>query len=146
MSAEPLCDYPGCDVRSFASCAHGARCGEHLNGMCYEGCSRELALIYMKFLRDVCDPAACLAKQLVLTKVPMLESFADIFEVFLPAYRRAYTEAGAPLGPGDEAMWRYHEEHLQERVAPRYNGLRLVTAGEELDPQVIEVGRDSKPF
>jgi hypothetical protein len=117
MDSKPQCTYPGCELLRFASCPHTARCGDHLFGdMCDEACCKELALTFVKFLRDVCAPAARLGEQLVLIRLPMLDDFAGVYDRCAPAYRDAYEEAGAPFGPDDDAMWRWHEERFSAPV------------------------------
>ncbi len=133
MSGDRPCTYSGCSAPAFVFCAHAARCGDHMYGdMCGPECCAELAVAYVRFLRDVCGPAMRLGEQLVLIRIPVLEMFTHIYDYCTPVYREMYEEAGSPLGDGDAAMWRWHEERLQGSAEPRYTGLRLVNASEGL--------------
>lgn len=117
MSNLPKCSYPGCEQLSFAACQHVARCGDHLYGdTCDEACRRELGLAFVRFLRDVCAPAARLADELWLVRIPLFEDFPRIYNHFYPAYRERYDDEGAPLGPEDAGMWQWYEERYSAAV------------------------------
>jgi hypothetical protein len=85
--------------------------------MCDETCCNELAAAFVRFMRDVCAPAVHLSEQLVLIRILVLEDFARIYNHCYPAYRERYEDEGAPLGPDDADMWRWHEERFSGAVS-----------------------------
>lgn len=136
MMNEKPCTYPGCDFLAFVACAHAALCEEHAFGdMCSKECCDELGAFFVRFLRDVCAPAMRLGGSLALIRVPLLEMYAEFYEHFYPAYRERYDEEGAPFGPSDASMWRWHEERFSpavEIVEPSAPVLRLAGRGGQL--------------
>jgi hypothetical protein len=117
MIDERGCTYPGCDLTGIVACMHEARCEVHMRGsVCdIEECNTEIALAFIGFMRDVCERAVKLREQIAPSWLLPLEFFMPLYNHFYPAYREMYDDEGAPLGPGDEDMWRWHEARF---IAP----------------------------
>ena len=112
------CTYPGCELTGLVGCLHEARCEVHMRGrLCeIEECNAEIAVAFVRYLRDVCGRAVKLREQLAPSWLLPLECFESLYNHFYSAYRDAYDDEGAPLGPDDEDMWRWHEERFGAAV------------------------------
>jgi hypothetical protein len=103
-----------------------------LGKICEAACCDEIGVAFALFLRDVCAPAARLAAQLQPVRLSGLEGLTEVYEVFYPSYRERYDDEGAPLGPYDASMWRWHEERFSPDAEPQVPVLRLVASGGNL--------------
>jgi hypothetical protein len=81
-----------------------------------DDCCDEIALAFVRCMRDVCAPAARLCEQLEPVQLFPVSGFTRVYRHLYPAYRAMYDDEGAPLGPDDDDMWRWHEERFSTLV------------------------------